>query len=58
MAQYRVKALLEVEYVADYTGKMASALEDVEDSILTALSKLEFLSSSEFKKVKIQAEEY
>ena len=58
MAQYRVKALLEVEYDAEYTGKMASALEGAEDSILTALSKLEFLSSCEFKKVKIQAKEY
>lgn len=58
MAQYRVKALLEIEYVADYAGKMASALEGAEDSILTALSKLEFLSSCEFKKVKIQSKEY
>lgn len=58
MAQYRVKALLEVEYDAEYTGKMASALEGAEDSILTALSKLEFLSSCEFKKVKIQSKEY
>lgn len=58
MAQYRVKATIEVEYDAEYTGKMASALEDVEDKIVTALSKLEFLSSCEFKKVKIQLEDY
>lgn len=58
MAQYRVKALLEVEYDAEYTGKMASALEDVEDKIITTLSKLEFLSSCEFKKVKINSEDY
>lgn len=58
MAQYRVKALLEVEYVADYTGKTTSALEDVEDKIITTLSKLEFLSSCEFKRVKIQSEDY
>nr|DAT42902.1 MAG TPA: hypothetical protein [Caudoviricetes sp.] len=58
MAQYRVKALLEVEFSAEYEGKMASALEGAEDSILTALSKLEFLSSCEFKKVKIQSKEY
>lgn len=58
MARYRVKALLEVEYDAEYTGKMASALEEAENSIITALSKLEFLSSCEFKKVKIQSEDY
>ena len=58
MARYRVKALLEVEYDAEYLGKMASALEGAENSIITALSKLEFLSSCEFKKVKIQSEDY
>lgn len=58
MAQYKVKATIEVEYDAEYLGKMASALEGAENSILTALSKLEFLSSCEFKKVKIQMEDY
>lgn len=58
MEQYRVKALLEVEYVADYTGKMASALEDVEDKIITALSKTELLQSCEFKKVEVLMEDY
>lgn len=58
MAQYRIKATIEVEYVADYTGKMASALEDVEDKIITTLSKTELLQSCEFKKVKIQSEDY
>lgn len=58
MAQYRVKALLEVEYVADYAGKMASALEDVEDKIIATLSKLDIMRSCEFKKVKIQLEDY
>lgn len=58
MAQYRVKALLEVEYDAEYTGKMASALEDVEDKIITTLSKTELLQSCEIKKVKIQLEDY
>lgn len=58
MAQYRVKALLEVEYVADYTGKMASALEEVEDKIITTLSKTELLQSCEFKKVEVQLEDY
>ena len=58
MTHYKVKATIEVEYDAEYTGKMTSALEDVEDKIITALSKLEFLSSCEFKKVKIQSEDY
>jgi hypothetical protein len=57
MARYRVKAVIEVEYDAEYLGKMASALEGAENSIITALSKLEFLSSCEFKKVKIQSED-
>jgi hypothetical protein len=58
MYHYKVKALVEVEYDAEYLGKMASALEGAENSILTALSKLEFLSSCEFKKVKIHSEDY
>ena len=58
MARYRVKALLEVEFSAEYEGKMASALEDVEDKIITTLSKTELLQSCEFKKVKIQSEDY
>ena len=58
MAQYRVKALLEVEYDAEYTGKMASALEEAENSIITALSKTELLQSCEFKKAKIWSEDY
>ena len=58
MAHYKVKALVEVEYVAEYTGKMTSALKGAENSIITALSKLEFLSSCEFKKAKIQSEDY
>lgn len=58
MARYRVKALLEVGYDAEYTGKMTSALEEAENSIITALSKTELLQSCEFKKVKIQSEDY
>lgn len=58
MAQYKVKATIEVEYDAEYLGKMASALEGAENSILTALSKLDFLSSCEFKKVEVQLEAY
>ena len=58
MAQYRIKASIDIEYVADYTGKMASAVEDVEDKIITALSKTELLQSCELKKAKIQLEDY
>ena len=58
MAQYRVKATIEVEYDAEYTGKMTSALEEAESTLIEALSKLEFLKSCEFKKVKIQSEDY
>jgi hypothetical protein len=58
MAQYKVKATIEVEYDAEYTGKMTSALKEAEITIIEALSKLEFLSSCEFKKVKIQSEDH
>lgn len=57
MAWYRVKATIEVEFDAEYTSKMASALEEAENSILKAISKLEFLASCEFKKAKIQLED-
>lgn len=57
MAQYRVKATIAVEFDAEYISKVSSALEGAENSILTALSKLEFLSSCEFKKVKILLED-
>ena len=52
MARYRVKALLEVGYDAEYTGKMTSALEETEDLIIVALSKMDFMRSCEFKKSK------
>lgn len=58
MSHYKVKAVIEVEYDAEYTGKMASALDEAESTLIEALSKLEFLSSCEFKKVKIQSEDY
>lgn len=57
MAQYRVKALLEVEYDAEYLGKMASALEEAEDLIITIFSNNNLLQSCELKKVKIQLED-
>ena len=58
MAHYKVKALVEVEYVAEYTGKMTSASGKAENKIIAALSKLGFLSSCEFKKVEVQMEDY
>ena len=58
MSHYKVKATIEVEYYAEYTGKMTSALGKSENKIIAALSKLEFLSSCEFKKVEIQSEGY
>lgn len=58
MARYRVKAVIEVEYDAEYTGKMASALEETEDLIITVLSKMDIMRSCEFKKVKIRSEDY
>lgn len=57
MARYKVKATIEVEYDAEYAGKMTGALK-AEERIHTALSKLEFLTSCEFKKVEIQSEDY
>ena len=58
MDRYVVKATIEVEYDAEYTGKMASALEETEDLIITVLSKMDIMRSCEFKKVKIQSEDY
>ena len=58
MAHYKIKALVEVGYEVEYNSKMASALTEAERTIIEALSKLEFLSSCEFKKVKIQSEDY
>ena len=57
MAHYKVKALVEVEYVTEYTGKMTNASGKAENKIIAALSKLEFLSSCEFKKVEVQLED-
>lgn len=57
MAQYRVKALLEVEYEVDCDGKMSSALEEAEDLIITIFSNNNLLQSCELKKVKIQLED-
>ena len=53
MTRYRVKAFLEV----DCDGKMSSALEEAEDQIIEALSKLGYLPSCELKKVEVQLED-
>ena len=45
MAQYKVKATIEVEYDAEYTGVMASALEETEDLIIATLSKMDIMRS-------------
>lgn len=58
MTKYRVKALVEVEYDVDYNGKMASALEEAEDLIITIFSNNNLLQSCELKKAKIQLEDY
>ena len=58
MDYFKNKVCIEVEYDAECTGVMASALTEAERTIIEALSKLEFLSSCEFKKVKIQSEDY
>ena len=57
MTHYKVKATIEVEYDAEYTGKMASALEEAEDLIITIFSNNNLLQSCELKKVKIQLED-
>ena len=58
MERYKVKATIEVEYDAEYTGKMASALEETEDLIIATLSKMDIMRSCEFKKAKIWSEDY
>lgn len=57
MAQYRVKALLEVEYDAKYTCKMTNALKDAEDFIIAVFSNNKLLRSCKLKKLKIQTED-
>ena len=38
MAQYAVKATIEIEYDAEYTNKMTNALKDAEDFIIAVFS--------------------
>lgn len=56
MAQYRVKATIEIEYDARYTCKMTNALKDAEDFIIAVFSHSKLLQSCELKKLKIQTE--
>ena len=58
MTHYKVKALLEVEYDAEYTDKMAGALEEAEDLITATLSNIDTVRSCKFKKVEVQLEDY
>ena len=58
MARYKVKAVIEVEYDAEYIGKMANVLKETENSILTTLLKHEVLSPCKFKDVEVQLEDY
>ena len=58
MAQYRVKATIEIEYDAKYTSKMTNALKDAEDFIIAVFSHSKLLQSCELKKLKIQTEDY
>ena len=58
MTHYKVKAVIEVEYDAEYTSKMTSALKDAEDFIIAVFSNSNLLQSCKLKKVKIQSEDY
>lgn len=58
MTHYKVKVTIEVEYDAIRSDKTSSAWEEAESKISAALSKTELLQSCEFKKVKIQLEDY
>lgn len=57
MAHYKIKALVEVGYEVEYNSKMASALEEAEDLIITVFSNNNLLQSCELKKAKIQLED-
>ena len=50
MAQYRVKATIEVEYDAEYIGNMTCALEDAEDFITAVFSNSKLSQSCKLKK--------
>jgi hypothetical protein len=58
MAQYKVKATIEIEYDAKYTSKMTNALKDAEDFIIAVFSNNNLLQLCKLKKLKIQTEDY
>ena len=58
MAQYAVKATIEIEYDAEYTNKMTNALKDAEDFIIAVFSNSKLSQSCKLKKVTIQTEDY
>ena len=58
MAKYAVKASIEIEYDAEYTGKMTNALKDAEEFIIAVFSNNNLLQSCKLKKLKIQTEDY
>ena len=58
MAKFAVKASIEIEYDAEYTGKMTNALKDAEDFINAVFSNSNLLQSCKLKKLKIQTEDY
>lgn len=58
MAQYRIKATIEIEYDAKYTSKMTNALKDAEDFIIAVFSNNNLLQLCKLKKLKIQTEDY
>ena len=50
MAQYRVKATIEVEYDAEYIGEMTNALGDAKDFITAVFSNSKLSQSCKLKK--------
>ena len=58
MAQYKVKAVIEIEYDAKYACKMTNTLKDAEDFIIAVFSNTNLLRSCNLKKLKIQTEDY
>ena len=58
MAQYRVKALLEVEYDAEHISDMTYALGDAKDFITAVFSNSKLSQTCKLKKLKIQTEDY
>lgn len=58
MAQYKVKAAIEVEYDAKHIDNMTNALKDAEDFVIAVFSNSKLSQSCKLKKVTIQTEDY